>query len=67
MTELEHCDRCRREAPAWESPEYVEWEANVRDDGSVGGICPGCLTLEEEKGIQDDMAQLAKDSDEDKS
>jgi hypothetical protein len=51
------CDRCRREAPAIRSTEYPDWEPNVRDDGSVGIICSGCLTNEQEQAIADDLAE----------
>ena len=59
----ELCDRCQRAAPPVESDAYAEWEANVRDDGSVGVICPGCLTGEEIDEIAADMDELAGEAD----
>jgi hypothetical protein len=50
----EHCERCRRAAPAPESDAYVFWEAIERDDGSTGVICPGCITLREQSEIDED-------------
>jgi hypothetical protein len=61
---IEQCERCRRPAPPWESYEYLEWETTQRADGSVGVICPGCLTLGEENAIAADMEQLAADTEE---
>jgi hypothetical protein len=64
MTSVEQCERCRRPAPPWEDDEYSTWEASERADGSVGVMCPGCLTLVEENAIAVDMQQLAADADE---
>jgi hypothetical protein len=53
----EYCERCRRPAPAWESDEYVEWEAIELPDGEVGVICPGCITGGEQREILEDAMQ----------
>ena len=54
----EFCERCRREAPASDSDEYVYWEAVERADGQVGVICPGCLTGKEEQEIDEDAIEM---------
>jgi Zn ribbon nucleic-acid-binding protein len=47
----ERCERCRRPAPPWESPDYASWEAVEGADGEIGAICPGCFTGEEEQAL----------------
>lgn len=48
------CSRCGRLAPAVESKEILEWEADV--DGRW--ICPGCLTPAEDQAITEDAYKL---------
>lgn len=56
--ETEYCERCQRVAPAVADPGYVDWEAVNCDDGTVGIICPGCLTGEDQGAIDDDAMEL---------
>jgi hypothetical protein len=48
----EFCIRCRREAPPWDSGEYVSWEA--ADETGTTIMCPGCLTAREQQSMDDD-------------
>jgi len=61
-TAAEYCARCRRPAPDQLSDEFLEWEADVPPDenGEVKVICPGCVTLGEERGIADDASETAE-------
>jgi len=61
-TAAEYCARCRRPAPEEASDEFVEWEADGPPDenGEVRVICPGCLTLGEERGIADDASETSE-------
>ena len=53
----EYCERCRKPAPQWESDDYSvsDWEALVREDGTVGVICSGCVTGAEQQAMDEDM------------
>jgi hypothetical protein len=53
--EPEHCARCRRLAPDQTSDEFLEWEALGETGEEV--ICPGCLTLGEERALGDDALE----------
>ena len=59
ISEPEFCDRRQRAAPAVESSDYNEWEALVRDDGSVGIVCPGCISGEEMQSMDKDAMEMA--------
>ena len=54
----QHCARCRRPTPDQLSAEFLEWEALGETGKEV--ICPGCLTLGEERAIGDDANETAK-------
>jgi flagellar biosynthesis/type III secretory pathway protein FliH len=54
----QHCARCRRPAPDQLSSEFLEWEASGETGEQV--ICPGCLTLGEERAIADDADETAE-------
>ena len=61
-TPAEYCARCRRPAPDELADEFLEWEASVPPDenGEAKVICPGCVTLGEERGIADDASETAE-------
>ena len=41
---IEHCERCRDYAPAWDHSDYAAWFLALSDDGAyLGVICPGCF------------------------
>jgi hypothetical protein len=50
------CIRCGRDAPPVESDEYVAWEAD--EDGYL--ICPGCLTGEEHRWMDEEDGERAR-------
>ena len=55
------CDRCQRVAPAPDSSDLRRWEPHLHDDGTLGLICPGCLTREEDDDIADLEAKRWRD------
>jgi len=57
------CIRCGRDAPAIESAEFSEWEAD--EDGYL--ICPGCLTGEERRWVTEEDEATARDAGEAKA
>jgi hypothetical protein len=57
-TETSRCERCQR-VVSWESHEHAHWEAIPHDDGSVGEVCPDCLTKEERVAIDADAFRMA--------
>jgi hypothetical protein len=60
MSEDEFCERCGRKLPPWKSNSYaLEVEAVAHEDGSVGVICSGCLTADEEQEIDQDAMDTA--------
>ncbi len=65
MAEVEYCTRCRRQAPAWDSPEYVDWELDREGSGEhvFGLICPGCITAAEAQAISEELEEMNRDLD----
>ena len=59
----EVCDRCQRAAPPIQSDAYIEWESHLRDDGSIGPLCPGCPTGNEQEEIAAAAAEIAADAE----
>lgn len=53
MTSQDYCARCRRPVPPIDSDEFTAWEANAEDDGATM-ICPGCITGEEQRQMDED-------------
>lgn len=60
MELTQRCARCRREAPDQASREFVHWEA-IGDGTDV--LCPGCITGEEQRVIDEDAMQLVDDAE----
>jgi hypothetical protein len=56
MAASQKCIRCGRDGPLVERGEYVEWEAD--EDGYL--ICPGCLTGEEHRWMQEEGAETGR-------
>lgn len=41
--DLSRCDRCARQVPPSNRPEFAEWEVVKDDNGRVSGMrCPSC-------------------------
>jgi hypothetical protein len=38
----------------------VEWEAVERKDGTVGVVCPGCITIGEQHELDEEDMALAE-------
>jgi hypothetical protein len=54
------CRRCLRPRPPWNSLASVDWEPIVEEGEVTGVICPGCLTLREERAIRAEQAHLIR-------
>ena len=54
------CARCLRPAPPLDSPHALQWQLIAEDGEVTGVICPGCLTLSEERTIRREQARIVR-------